>query len=92
METSDAEILRWAREQGHVVFTHDLDFGILLSMTRESGPSGIQVRTQDVTPAAIGSAVLVGIRDHEAALCQGAIVTIQMHSSRVRVLPIRRGD
>ncbi len=30
----DAEIMRWAREHEHVVFTHDLDFGILLAHKR----------------------------------------------------------
>jgi len=63
-----------------------------LSMTREAGPSVIQVRTQDVTPEAIGSLVLAAAREHEAALNQGAIVTIQLHTSRVRVLPIRKRD
>ena len=27
----DHEIMRWAREHGCVVFTHDLDFGLLLA-------------------------------------------------------------
>lgn len=88
----DADILRWSRERKYVVFTHDLDFGNLLGMTREAGPSVIQVRTQDVTSEAIGTAVLSAIEKHGTALAQGAIVTIQMHSSRVRVLPIHRQD
>ena len=92
LNAPDSEVLEWAREHNHVVFTHDLDFSVLLSLTREAGPSVIQVRTQDVTPEAIGSPVLAAVRDHQEALNQGAIVTIQLHASRVRVLPIRKRD
>ena len=75
-----------------MVFTHDLDFGVLPSETREVKPGVVQVRTQDVTPEAIGSLVVSAVRDHEAALQDGAIVTIRLHTSRVWVLPIRRRD
>jgi predicted nuclease of predicted toxin-antitoxin system len=42
--------MAWARENGHVVLTHDLDFGTLLALTRANGPSVVQVRAQDVLP------------------------------------------
>ena len=45
---TDRVVMTWAREHVHVVFTHDLDFGTLLALTRASGPSVIQVRSQDV--------------------------------------------
>jgi predicted nuclease of predicted toxin-antitoxin system len=35
----DATIMRWAVENGYVVFTHDLDFGALLAASSGSGPS-----------------------------------------------------
>ncbi len=88
MKAPDSEILRWAREKNCVVLTHDLDFGVLLSMTQKAGPSVIQVRTQDVTPEAIGSLVLTALETHKDALKQGALLSIQEQSSRVRVLPI----
>ena len=89
MRAPDSEVLRWAREKGCTVLTHDLDFGVLLSMTAESGPSVIQVRTEDVTPEAIGSLVLAAIENHSEALQRGALLSIQGHTSRVRVLPIQ---
>ena len=46
----DRIVMAWARENAHVVFTHDLDFGTLLALTRATGPSVIQVRTHDVLP------------------------------------------
>ena len=33
-----------ARDDDHVVFTHDLDFGTLLAPIHSIGPSGSQVR------------------------------------------------
>ena len=89
MRAPDTELLRWARERGRIVFTHDLDFGVLLSMTQQSGPSVIQVRTQDVTPEAIGSLVLAALKRHAEALARGSLLSIQERGARVRVLPIR---
>ena len=90
MKAPDSEILRWARERNYVVLTHDLDFGVLLSMTQKAGPSVIQVRTQDVTPDAIGSLVLIAVEKHREALDQGALLSIRRQTSRVRVLPIKK--
>jgi len=86
----DAVIMAWARDRGFVVITHDLDFSALLAYTEAVGPSVIQVRTQDVLPDAIGTDVVRVLREHNAALDQGAIVSIDELASRVRVLPIRR--
>ncbi len=85
----DTTILQFARDQGQVVFTHDLDFGALLAKTNGTGPSVLQVRTQDVLPDAIGGLVLRVIADHSAALAQGALVSIDEASARVRILPIK---
>ena len=57
----DSEILKWARENGHIVFTHDLDFGASLAATRVGGPSIIQARTDDPHPPQIpGSFAVLG--------------------------------
>ena len=74
------------------MLTHDLDFGVLLSMTQKVGPSVIQVRTQDVTPEAIGSLVLAALKKHWEELDRGALLSIQRQTSRVRVLPIRKAE
>jgi hypothetical protein len=34
---NDSEIMAWAKQNGHVVFTHDLDFGSLLAITHAGG-------------------------------------------------------
>lgn len=78
----DTEIMAWARQHGCVVFTNDLDFTALLAHTSASGPSVMQVRTQDVMPDALGRRVVRLLVDH-------AIVTLDELNARVRVLPIR---
>ena len=88
----DAELMDWARANNYVVFTHDLDFGILLARTRADGPSVIQARTSDVTPTAIGRVVLNVLRQLANDLESGALVTVAEHAARVRVLPIRRSE
>ena len=80
--------MAWAREHGHVVFTHDLDFGTLLALTRSKGPSVIQVRAHDVLPAHLEQILVKAIQTYEAQLQQGAIITVDESRSRVRVLPI----
>jgi len=84
---SDAE-MRYAREHGYVVFTHDLDFGTLLALTRAHGPSVVQVRAQNVLPEAIGDTVVRVMTEHRTALESGALVTVDQRAARVGVLPI----
>ncbi|MEO6596296.1 MAG: DUF5615 family PIN-like protein [Planctomycetota bacterium] len=81
--------MKWARENGAVVFTHDLDFGVMLAMTRAEGPSVLQLRTQDTLPGAVGKPVVAVFRDHAEVLGRVAIITIDVASARVRILPIR---
>ena len=84
----DQEIMAWARVQKHVVFTHDLDFGTLLALTRAGSPSVIQVRTQDVTPAAIGALVVNALRQFEGTLEKGALIVLDEARARARILPL----
>lgn len=84
----DCEILDWARQRGYVVFTHDLDFGALLALTKATGPSAVQLRTQDVTPASLGGVVLRALASLERVLSAGALVVIDPHKQRARVLPL----
>jgi len=84
----DSEILHYADVHGYVIFTHDLDFGALLARRKTSGPSVIQLRSQEVLPSSIGGAVLRAIRAADAHLKQGALVTVDPVQERIRVLPI----
>ena len=80
--------MQWARENGCVVFTNDLDFGILLAHSKDSRPSVIQARTQDVSPEKLGPAIVAVLLAQREALERGALLTIDPSKSRVRILPI----
>lgn len=86
---TDRVIMEWARTNGYVVFTHDLDFGALLAITNANGPSVIQVRAQDVFPEHLGPLLLAALRQHESLLEQGALIVVNENTLRVRILPLR---
>ncbi|MBM3997013.1 MAG: hypothetical protein FJ303_23100 [Planctomycetes bacterium] len=84
----DAAIMAWAQPNGHVVFTHDLDFGAALALTSATGPSVVQLRGQRILPEQVGAAVLAALHQYEAELAKGALVVVEANRSRVRVLPL----
>ena len=87
---SDRVIMEWAEANQHIVFTHDLDFGALLAITRAEGPSVIQVRAQDVLPEHLAGVVVALLHQHESVLEAGALIVVDEHKSRVRILPLNR--
>ena len=84
----DTEILDYASENGLVIFTHDLDFGALLATRKTRQPSVIQIRTQEVLPAAIGELAARALRTSRSHLEAGALVTVDPNRNRIRLLPI----
>lgn len=86
----DAVLMEWARANGCVVFTHDLDFGMMLALTQAERPSVIQVRTQDVTPAHLEAMIVTALREYEALLDSGALIVLDEGKSRARILPLTR--
>jgi predicted nuclease of predicted toxin-antitoxin system len=84
----DSDIMRYAREQGRVVLTHDLDFGRLLAFSKATHPSVIQFRASDIRPAALGPQLLQALRTHEPVLRQGALITVEADRARSRILPL----
>ena len=86
----DTAIMEWARSEGYVVFTNDLDFGAILAATEGRGPSVIQIRARDVSPQGLEHVVVAALRQHGPILKAGAVVAIDEHSARARILPLRR--
>jgi predicted nuclease of predicted toxin-antitoxin system len=84
----DRVIMNWASTNSYIVFTNDLDFGTLLAATQAESPSVIQVRTQDLLPASIENLVIEALNRFESELESGALITIDLTRSRVRILPI----
>ena len=87
---ADRIIMDWARIHGYVGFTHDLDFGTILAVTRADGPSVVQVRTQNVLPDHIGGLVLAGLEQFQELLERGSLITLDENTARARILPINR--
>lgn len=85
----DSAIMEWARVNGYIVFTHDLDFGALLATNRTQGPSVIQVRTQDIMPQSLGDRLVKILQQYESVLEKGALMTIDESRSKVRILPFQ---
>ena len=72
------------------MFTHDLDFGHTLALTHGDGPSVIQIRTQDISPAVAGSSVIDAVQRFTEELAAGALVVIDEQRQRIRVLPLQK--
>ena len=88
-DAPDYEIMAYARSNGYVVFTHDLDFGTILAVTKADYPSVIQIRTQDVTPEYLRTPVVSVLYQFEKHLEDGTIVTIDQKKLRARILPLQ---
>jgi predicted nuclease of predicted toxin-antitoxin system len=87
-DAPDHEIMRWARENGYIVFTHDLDFGAILATTQTNAPSVIQIRAQDVAPNALANILFTAIEQYQHLLESGALIIIDKHKFRARILPL----
>jgi len=86
-DAPDAEIMAWARREGFVAVTQDLDFSAILATTRAEGPSVVQVRAQDIVPGTLGPELVGIIRRYSELLERGAILTVDLPRWRVRMLP-----
>lgn len=84
----DRVIMQWARENGYVVVTHDLDFGSLLAASSAQKPSVIQVRTRGIMPETLAPVLVDALRRYEPALEEGALVVVEPAQERVRILPL----
>ena len=85
----DEFVLRKCRLEDAVLLTHDLDFGAILAFSGDRAPSVIQIRGQEVDPAAIGEALKLAITQFGAQLAEGALLTVDPRRAKVRLLPIR---
>ncbi|KOR37822.1 MULTISPECIES: DUF5615 family PIN-like protein [Planktothricoides] len=86
---ADAEILALARVQGRVILTQDLDFSMLVALSNYGLPSLITLRLSSVKPDLVTQKLLDVLPTVETELTEGAAVTINDDSVRIRKLPIR---
>ena len=86
---ADFEILEWARENAHIVFTNDLDFGRLLALTNARGPSVFQIRGGRLLPEDADEMVLTALAQCRKEFVAGSLITLDESAWRVRILPIK---
>ena len=86
---ADAEILELARVQGRIVLTQDLDFSMLVALSNYRLPSLITLRLSSVKPDLVTQKLLDVLPTVETELTEGAAVTLNDDSVRIRKLPIR---
>ena len=85
---SDRELMAWASQRDHIVLTADLDFAAILAATERRRPSVILVRSDVLTPEALGGTVLTAIQTATQELIAGAIISVDAERARLRVLPL----
>jgi predicted nuclease of predicted toxin-antitoxin system len=81
--------MAFARSNGYVVFTHDLDFSAILAATKSAKPSVVQIRSDDVRPETLGAALIDAVRQMAPQHEEGALLTVDPARARLRVLPLR---
>ena len=86
----DTEIVAHAKAEVYVIMTRDLDFGVIMFMSRAKKPSVVQIRVEDVRPEIIGELVVSVLRQTERDLREGALLTIEPKRARLRLLPLHR--
>lgn len=88
-DAPDSVVLSWVKQHGHILLTHDLDFGAILAASRADGPSVLQLRIDDPLPDAHAATMLSAIREFTPQLAGGALVSIEPGRARARVLPLK---
>jgi predicted nuclease of predicted toxin-antitoxin system len=87
-KASDHVLMEWAKDNDHIIFTHDLDFGTILALTQARSPSVIQVRGQNILPEHIDKIVIHAVKQYEVQLKRGAIIVLDQRIKKTRILPL----
>lgn len=85
----DTEIMAYAKTNGYVVLTHDLDFSAILAATHGEKPSVVQIRSNDVGMEVIGDRVVSALLQMAPELEHGALLTVDPKRTRLRLLPLQ---
>jgi predicted nuclease of predicted toxin-antitoxin system len=86
---ADAEILEFARVEGRIVLTQDLDFSMLVALSSYDQPSLITLRLSSAKPDVVTQRLLEVLPNLEQDLIEGSAISIDDNSIRIRKLPIR---
>jgi len=90
-KAKDREIIEYARVNGYVLITMDLDFGYILSYIKDNKPSVIILRLTYPEPDNVSSHIIKALKNKEIidSLIEGSvIIIIEDYRLRVRRLPL----
>lgn len=88
--SKDLDILHYARLQGRVIITQDLDFSRLIAIGGYTYPSLVTLRMSTSDPTSITQMLRRVLPQIATSLSEGCAVTIvDDHNIRVRSLPVR---
>jgi predicted nuclease of predicted toxin-antitoxin system len=82
----DTEIVDYASAHGFVVLAQDLDFGVILAITKVQKPSVMQIRSESLDPNSIGKIHLSALVEGESSLESGVLLTLDSKRTRMRLL------
>lgn len=89
---SDAAILAEAKGRGECVITHDLDYGQLLAFSGDSAPSVVIFRLRRAETRLLHERLTAAWNEIEEPLARGAVVIVEEAATRIRLLPISKGN
>jgi predicted nuclease of predicted toxin-antitoxin system len=87
-DAPDTDILSYAKEQGQIILTFDLDFTDLLAASGANMPSVVILRTRTLRAEKLQARLLEILAQCQDDLNNGAVVIVEGMKARVRTLPI----
>ena len=87
---ADQDLIAHARSEDRTIITLDADFHSLLALSNAASPSVVRVRLEGLRGAELASLVERVLALCEEDLRAGAMVTVDEHTVRVRLLPLVR--
>ena len=88
VDGANDKILEWTRSNEACILTVDLDFGEMLAMTGGSAPSVVQIRARRRKVDLVGDRVVGALVQMRDEIALGALVTIDISRTRIRLLPL----
>lgn len=88
--TSDMQIIDYARDNGYILITMDLDFGYILAYTKQRRPSVIIFRLSNPEPTNVNRLLVELLNDNSIIrkLEEGSIIIVEDSRIRIRRLPL----
>ena len=87
-QSTDRQILEYARREEHVVITLDSDFHAMLAVSNASSPSVIRIRMEGIKGPDLAALIKRIWPTIESQVTKGAMVTVTESGFRIRNIPL----